>query len=152
LKEIPLSQGKVALVDDADYAVVSALKWHAVRCSGNKWYARNTGVYLHRFLIPDSSRVDHRNGDGLDNQRANLRGCTHRQNIANQARSSANTSGYKGVTWDKDRQKWIVHVGLDNKMHFVGRFKDIIEAARAYDAKATELHGEFANLNFSAED
>jgi len=147
--EIPLTQGKVALVDDEDYAYLSQFKWQT-RKAKNGWYARRwtsaklgkrciVGMHTEVMRCAPSTLVDHEDGDGLNNQRANLRFATTAQNALNQPARSR--SGYKGVRWAQDTGKWRAVISL-------GSFATPEEAARVYDAAALIHHGEFARLNF----
>lgn len=151
-REILLTQGLVALVVHEDYErVMAAGKWHAHR-DGKTFYARraisrSTHVNLHAFLT-GWLRVDHINGDGLDNRRANLRQATHGQNVQNRRRSSANTSGYKGVTWHKQARKWQAAIKADRRTYYLGIYGSPELAALAYDEAARHHHGEFARVNF----
>jgi hypothetical protein len=160
VKEIPLTRGMVALVDDEDYDLVSRFKWHATR-SGRNYYARhrylvchrkgpNVQLWIHRLIIKARrwQVVDHINGDTLDNRRCNLRICTATQNTKNRKPSSNNTSGFKGVTFHKRMNRYQSYITADKKLIHLGTFPDPISAARAYDAAARRLHGEFARLNF----
>ena len=150
MKEIPLTKGKVALVDDCDHELLSKLKLHARKC-GNKWYACHGATdYLH-ILIMNPSRgmeVDHINGNGLDCTRNNMRVCTHTQNQRYQGKQTSNSSGYIGVSWQIISAKWRAYVSVNSKQVHVGLFNSAEEAAHARDQKAKELHGEFAWLNF----
>lgn len=161
MKEIPLTQGRVALVDDEDYELVRQHKWHAQK-AGNIFYASShvvnengtrTYLQMQRFLVDAGRemRVDHKDRNGLNNQRANLRICTHAQNIWNQTICKANTTGYKGVHFYKAYAKYQAYVSCDRKRTNLGYFNTCVEAARAYDAAAKRLHGEFARLNFPEE-
>jgi hypothetical protein len=158
-REIQLTRGKVALVDDEDFDWLNQWKWYAQPnvFAGKKAYAQRTqyissenkvGVMMHRLIMGATRglEVDHINGDGLDNRRCNLRLCTRTENARNLRKSKANTSGYKGVS--KYFNKWQARLETNGKQVFVGLFPTIEEAARAYDAKAKELFGEFAGLNF----
>jgi len=158
VKEIPLTQGRVALVDDEDYEWLNQWKWYydkkgrtgyAVRDSVGRPTLRKQ-VRMHRLIMdaPQGLEVDHINGIGTDNQRGNLRLCTHKQNRRNTRMCAHNTSGYKGVHWDKARQKWFAQIHIDDWPHFLGRYLEIEDAAKAYDAAAREIYGEFACLNF----
>lgn len=156
--EIPLTRGKVALVDDEDAPTVLALRWFALPTNHpDVWYAgrnerRPDGkmrlVYLHTFLLHsgDGLTVDHRNGDGLDNQRQNLRECRHGQNMRNRRRHRNNTSGFKGVV--RQGRGWGAKIMCERRDYWLGSFGTAEEAARAYDEAARRLHGEFARTNF----
>ncbi len=107
---------------------------------------------MHREVmgVEDARYVDHRNHNGLDNRRSNLRIATWAENCWNKRKPiSGSSSQFKGVMWDKRRSQWQVQIGHNGKKIFIGYFDDEQEAARAYDAKAKELYGEFAALNFS---
>lgn len=158
--EIPLSRGLVALVDEIDWErSVGVGVWHALE-SGLTHYARrieyragtaNRSVLLHNF-ITGWSMVDHRNGDGLDNRRSNLRPATHSQNMANKRRYRNNTSGFKGVTRNTGTGRpWRASLKHDGRRFHLGYFDSAAEAARAYDAAAIETFGEFARPNFPTE-
>lgn len=151
-KQIPLTQGKVAIVDDDMYEFLSQWKWRSAK-DKNTWYAvrsiaRKT-IGMHRVITNASpgQLVDHWNGDGLYNVRQNLRVCTDGQNRANRRIQKNNKSGFKGVCWSKDKKKFHAYITSGNIIH-LGYFNDPEAAARAYDAKARELHGEFARTNF----
>jgi hypothetical protein len=149
---IPLTQGKTATVDKEDFEFLSQWDWSAIK-GRNTFYAIRSAhdeskpIYMHREIL-SAFRVDHADGDGLNNRRLNLRDSDCSQNAWNQKKKSNNTSGFKGVTWDKNREKWITHIGFHRKMYFLGRFSTAEEAARAYDEAARRLYGEFARLNF----
>jgi len=156
--QIPLTQGKIAIVDDADYEWLIQYSWH-VASNHNTWYARRgigrpnkhtQIIRMHREIMnpPPGMMVDHVNHDGLDNRRSNLRNVTTTQNRHNGRKQSRNTSGYKGVCWDKYNSKWHVRIGHNGKTTFLGLFDCKVEAAYAYDEAAKILHGEFAFLNF----
>lgn len=156
-KEIPLTQGKVAIVDDDDYLQISLLKWHL---SANKYAAhsvrvngQNKQIYLHRFITNAQSgvQVDHIDGDSLNNTKRNLRLCTNIENSRNQKkRIHGTTSRFKGVAWHKKANKWCAQIMSHGKYIHLGLFLHEIEAARAYDEAAKKLHGQFAKLNFSS--
>jgi hypothetical protein len=157
MKEITLTHGKTALVDDADFEHLSQFKWHAAK-EGNIWYAVRTAsrregrssVRMHRLIIgaKPGTRVDHMDCNGLNNQRHNLRLCTHQQNLCNRPATNANTSGFKGVSWYKRYQKWEANIAVNGKKRRIGYFDSLVKAACAYDDAARELHGEFARVNF----
>ena len=93
-------------------------------------------------------QVDHINGNRLDNRKENLRLATPQQNQMNRKSHRNSTSKYKGVSWDKSRNKWRALIMIDNKYKHIGRYQDEREAALAYDKAARELFGEYAHLNF----
>lgn len=155
MKEIPLTQGKVAIVDDEDYEALTKWKWcyhknprnnsgYAVGNSRNQDGKRIT-IRMHRVILdtPPGYETDHVNGNGLDNRKDNLRVATHSQNKWNTDKPADNTSGYKGVSWDKRKEKWQAQVRFNNKYIHLGRFKKKLEAAIAYNKAAIKYHGEF---------
>lgn len=106
-------------------------------------------IWLHRIVAgcPKGRQVDHKDRNTLDNRRANLRVCDLANNIHNRGIFKRNTTGFKGVTFFKATKRWHAQIGKDGKRIHLGFFKDIVEAAKAYNKAATELHGEFASLN-----
>jgi hypothetical protein len=159
VRYIPLTQGYYAVVDAADYARVSSLKWHAqiawrkgfikhicARASASKTTGRS-GVLLHRFILglsDPSVEVDHRDGDALNNRRANLRQATRQQNNTNRGKW-ASKAGFKGV--HKKGNKWYAAIWRDGRSVRLGNFTDPNKAAIAYNRAAREAFGEFAKLN-----
>lgn len=153
MKCIFLSQNKFSFVDDEDYIWLNQWKWcatannhgiyYAVRCIGNNKFVR-----MHRLIMQATERqeIDHRNGNGLDNQKDNLRFCTHSQNMFNMKPRSG-TSSYKGVYWDKTNKKWRVQITVGGKARTFGRHTNEIDAARIYNGMAKKYFGEFARLN-----
>jgi hypothetical protein len=158
VKEIPLTQGKVALVDDDLFDYLNQWSWFAALVHG-KWYAqRQAGrpqktVRMHRVVAgaPDEVKVDHINGNGLDNRRENLRNCSQTQNCYNRKLPMNSTTGFKGVCFHKRDRKYSVHIGFQKRKIWLGYYQTAEEAARAYDEAAKRLYGEFAKLNFSLE-
>lgn len=154
MRQIELTQGKIALVDDEDAGRVSLYPWHAVKIR-EEFYAATTisgrRMYLHRFITeaPRGFDVDHVNHDGLDNRRKNLRVCTHQQNLVNQKKQSGRSSRYKGVTWDKSRNRWRAQTKVLGRAVYLGYFRSEIQAAGAYDNFMRDLHGEYALLNLA---
>ena len=154
-KEIPLTQGFTAIVDDEVYEWVSRLKWYAAtRCDGIPYACRQKGryrAYLAREIIKAESgqQVDHINGNTLDNRLANLRICTHRENCCNRRKPTGKSSRFKGVTWDKDLRQWRAMIRSNSKLIHLGSFHSETNAARAYDAAAREYFGDFARTNAS---
>lgn len=152
MKTIPLTQGKFALVDDVDYEDVSKHKWFAV-FDGSNWYAarklNGNQVRLHNYLMepPRGVQIDHRDGDGLNCQRRNMRISTHRQNMQNMKRSRSNKSGFKGVSWRANLSKWIAQARYKGEVKYLGLFKNVEDAARAYDTFTAKHYGQFALTN-----
>lgn len=158
MKKIPLTQGKVALVDDKDYEALMKWKWFYLTSPISKLgYAARTvkvngkrkHILMHRVILntPFGYQTDHVNGDGLDNRKVNLRIATRSQNQCNTNKRQDNTSGFKGVSWHKQNKRWQAYIGLKAKQIYLGLFKDKDEAALAYNEAAIKLHGEFAHLN-----
>lgn len=136
----------VVQIDEADYPLVSSLKWH-VHISGYACHSVNERkkLFMHQ-LIMDAKMIDHINGDKLDNRKQNLRICTHQQNMQN-SRPRKGTSPYKGVSWHNTRKEWRAQIYHNGKKMHLGSFATDVEAARAYNKKARELFGEFAYIN-----
>lgn len=150
--ELLLTKGYVAMVDDDDNKAPWRFKWTAdVRKDIVYAYRQINNctkkVYLHRFLLNTKLDVDHIDGNGLNNRRSNLRAATVAQNIANSRLCSTNTSGYKGVCWHKDAQKWVAGMHINNKRIYLGLFNNKEEAARAYDTAVVKHFGEYALTN-----
>jgi HNH endonuclease len=153
--EIKLTQGKVALIDDEDYDRISRYNWMASNEHG-VWYAvakiKKNGIWtnlkMHRFLMSakEDEIVDHRDHDGLNNQKANLRRCTQSQNLSNQ-RKTRGISKYKGLYFRKECNLWYAGAKSGNIRLRRGGFSSEEAAALAYNEIARELHGEFACLN-----
>lgn len=149
--------GAVALVDDEDYPRVAQYSWHAFAVHGDesRLYAvrglridgRHTTQRMHAFVV-GYPRPDHIDGNGLNNQRSNLRPATAVQNLANSGSRRGPTSRFKGVSWYALNGTWQVHIKTGGKSRYLGRFADEREAALVYDAAALAAWGEFARLNF----
>lgn len=166
MKEIALTRGLLTLVDDEDYEPLSLYRWHAAVWRSNTYAARRQYlgggraagqflyITLHRQLLGlppgDPRQVDHVNGDGLDNRKANLRLATQLQNRHN-ARSLGGASRFIGVCRVSSSATWRAQVGHDGRTEHLGCFDSEEAAARAYDAAASRLFGEFARLNFPQE-
>ena len=159
MKEIELTRGMVALVDDEDFEYLNQWKWMAWKVRSYFYAARRLPgkrndsrklILMHRQIInpPVNFEVDHHDRNTLNNQRNNLRIATRSQNSAN--RKSCGTSKFLGVCIIKNRGYSYIRAGIkiDGKNFHIGTFKTEEEAALAYDKKAIETHGEFANLNF----
>ena len=160
VKVIRLTQGQCTIVDPEDYEYLISLgPWHvqslrkehrfvAAREVWIKEIGRSVTVLMTHDIILTDHIIDHKNGDRLDNRRSNLRACDYFQNSTNTRIRSDNTSGYKGVSWDKTRRKWRAYFVLDGYQIHLGRYTDPIQAAHAYDEAARLNFGEFACLNF----
>jgi hypothetical protein len=152
VKQISLTQGKVALVDDADFERVSKWKWFVIFDDFN-WYAKRKWkgklMPMSNFVLdlPIGVRVDHANRKTLDNQRRNLRICTYSQNCRNAFSKSSNSSGFKGVSWKKANKKWCAQIKTNGTVKHLGLFESPHDAALAYDAAALAASGEFALTN-----
>lgn len=150
---IGLTQGKEAIVSEQDFEELSRWLWRyhndGYACRMERINGKIKTIYMHRQIMnpSDDLHIDHINHDRLDNRRENLRICTNAENRRNQRRSKANTSGYKGVTWDKKFDKWKAQIGFEGKQIFISYSDDKHEAARKYNEKAVELFGEYARLN-----
>ncbi len=153
---IELSRGYHTLIDNEDYEEISKYSWHVCPANGKIYVSRSdysTGKHrtqkLHRQLLrcPKDLVVDHINGDPLDNRRCNIRVCTRRQNARNLLPKLGNTSKYKGVHWYKIDKIWRAQIKLDTGNKYLGKFKEELEAAKAYNEAAVLHYGEFARLN-----
>jgi hypothetical protein len=146
--EISLTQNKIATVDDEDADLVERT-WCAVNINSNTYAMSGAGdrPYLHQVIAQRmgiQGLVDHKDRNGLNCRRDNLRPATRDQNNQNQRRRKDNTSGIKGVSWDKRYQKWDVRIMVNKKSKFIGRFTDLEEAKKQIEAARKRLHGEFA--------
>lgn len=149
-KMIPLTRGKFALVDDADYEWLSQWKWH---CLLQGYAARRRKVseggreliLMHRQITGaiDGFEVDHINGNKLDNRRRNLRNVTCCQNGWNRSKSNYNTSGQTGVSWHKSNKRWVAYIRANNKFIRLGNFKDFEDACRARKEAEAQYFGSY---------
>jgi len=157
MKHIILSQGKYALVDDEDFEFLNQWKWCAHK-DGKIFYVirgirvgkKTKTILMHRVIMNPfpNQEVDHINGNGLDNQRLNLRICNHAENSRNsKGWNSTDAHPFKGVF--REGNKWRAIIKFQYKSIYLGRFDIKEDAALAYDKKARELFGEFAEPNFS---
>ena len=158
--DIPLTQGRMAIIDDSDWPLVAPYSWHAKLENGGLWYAATSVIdpatgqqvtlKMHRVITgaaPDEM-VDHKEPDQtLDNRRSNLRVGSNARNQQNTGQRGG-SSQFKGVSWSARKKKWLVQFRCDGRYRFVGYFAGEEVAARAYDAAIAPLAGEFARLNF----
>jgi hypothetical protein len=155
VKEIPLTQGKVTLVDDEDFERVKNLGWCASNAGKGRFYAKarlrgeniNKTIFLHRIIAntPNDLKTDHINGDTLDNRKCNLRIVSDSQNNQNKHKTT-NKLGAKGV-FNNRQGTYYVQITKDKKRYNLGTYQTIKEAIDTYNKKAKELFGEFACLN-----
>ena len=160
--EIELPCGKAVPIDREDLWLVQQHRWYAASHNTHTWYAvagtglpdgRRAWVYMHRLILgltDPSVLVDHISGDGLDNRRVNLRTCSRSENARNSRKRVNNTSGFKGVSWQKGRGKWKAQISVAGKNRHLGLFNTAAEAHSAYCRAADELHGEFRNYGDTA--
>lgn len=159
MKKIPLSQGKYALVDDADYDWLNSFKWyaHSSKRSGTYYAIKSSssggiksGTKMHRLILGVNDPkifVDHEDGNGLNCQRYNIRECTNQQNLMNRGSQVNGQSKFKGVSPYPTRNKFVAKIMINKKQKHIGYYDTEIEAALAYNQKAVELFGDFAKLN-----
>jgi hypothetical protein len=152
---INLTQGYKATIDDENEIAIGQHKWFALKSGKNIYAARHTPgnhkkfILMHRVIMcaTDTCLVDHINHNTLDNRKENLRLCSSSQNMMNK-NSNRGISQYKGAHWHKINKKWVAGIRYFGKQLYLGSYSMEEDAARAYDAKAIELFGEFALLNF----
>ena len=147
--------GRTVLIDEADADLIAAHRWSLMPGRRTPYAVTRIGgrtVYMHRLLLghPRLS-VDHINGDGLDNRRANLREATASEQQRNSRAKGSRYSPYRGVTWRKAAPCWAAQIQLPNKKRVTKYCQSAIEAAKAYNAMASEYFGEFARLNMIEE-
>ena len=159
--KIQLTQGKYALVSRRDYYSLRRYKWYAER-KLHTWYAKRKQtmtngkqchVWMHRVILNlkrgDTRQGDHRNGNGLDNRRCNLRIATHAQNTYNSRKHRNTHNPYIGVFRNSTNSSWVAVIRHNKSPIYLGSFSDSIDAAKAYDKQAKKLRGKFAKLNFN---
>lgn len=156
MKQIPLTQGKFALVDDHWFDYLNQWKWYYKQgyAARTDRTVTKTCVFIHRVVMnaPSGMHVDHINHDTLDNQVSNLRICTTGDNQRNKSIQSGGTSQYKGVCWRRRDRKWVAQIKFNGKVMHLGQFTDEVKAAKVYDAAARHYFREFALTNFEASD
>lgn len=151
MKRIALTRGKVSLVSNSDFRTLSRFKWTAAFGANGWWAYRKTvggkSVYMHREILkcPEGLEVNHKNHDGLDNRRCNIRICAKWQNNGNSRLASHNTSGFKGVRFHNG--KWEANISRSNHTFYLGSFSRAKDAAKAYDKSAKKYFGKFSLTN-----
>jgi AP2 domain-containing protein len=155
------ARGRVVLIDDEDYGLISSYVWFCWeverpgrRSNGPYAFANirqgdQWGTIRMHKLLTGWDRTDHVDGNGLNNQRSNLRPATRGQNVQNSRPRLGSSSLYKGVYWNKERRRWVASIRMSGRLYSLGRFTEEIDAAKAYDAAARHYFGEYARLNFS---
>lgn len=146
---IPLTRGHHALIDAEDFDKIGTKKWSLIESTSNgDKYAMTYKLAMHRLILnaPSGVIVDHINHNGLDNRKSNLRLCNKAQNGWNR-RATGGYSKYKGVSWSKNKRRWIAEIIINKKTHKLGKFLSQEQAAKAYNEAAIRLQGEFALLN-----
>jgi len=148
--------GYDVLIDDEDFEKAQYIKWHRINKNGSPYFSKSFrskdnkyhSILLHRLIInaPHGKHVDHINGDTLDNRKSNLRICSRTDNNCNLKRRVDNTSGYKGVSFDKKKKKWAAYISKNKKRHFLGYFNTPKEAHKAYCKASKKYHGEFRRI------
>ena len=161
MKCIGLTQGKVAMVDDEDYVWLCQWKWNVQKCVCKNrviWYAKRNAptiqggqrtIYMHREIaaVAGIPQVDHRDGNGLNNQRINLRPATRSQNLQSRHKQPGCTSKIKGVCWEKRRFKWKAYICVNGREVFLGYFEQEQDAGNAHDKAAVHFFKDFALVN-----
>lgn len=150
MKEIKLAKGKTTLIDDEDWELVKDYKWSAQGKKDTLYAVTTITISMHQLIMgAKGQQIDHINGNGLDNQKSNLRTATSQQNSFNRRKRSGCSSVYKGVCWSKRAKKWRAYLTKNQKHFSLGYFHNEIDAARAYDRAALTHFGSFARLNFN---
>lgn len=154
MREILLTQGRIALVDDTDYDWLNQWKWCANKGRYTYYAMRRAGTtnaMMHRIILnaPDGIEVDHINSNGLDNRKTNLRLCPHSENHFHAKLRIDNQTGFKGVSFKclRPKRSYIARIQVNNKEFHIGCYQTVKAAARAYDRAALKHHGEFALTN-----
>ncbi len=150
MKQIPLTQGKFALVDDEDYEYLNQWKWHYASFHAYRKDITGKTIAMHNLVIkpPKGKLVDHKNGNGIDNQRSNLRFATSKQNSYN-SKKKPGKGNFKGVCQKAHYpNKYFTSISKDKKQYYIGYFENEHHAAVAYDLWADYFFGDFARTNF----
>lgn len=148
-KIIILPHSDFAIVDDSDFEFLNQYTWSLSGNGDVQAMVEGKMVSMHTLLmgVKNGYEIDHKNRNKRDNQRINLRFATRQQNSANKVKYSTNTSGFKGVTFEKQTRKFAARITVNYVNKTLGRFNTAIDAARAYNTAASEYFGEYALLN-----
>ncbi len=160
VKEIRCYNGEIALCDDEDYPVLSRHKWSCFGKEGKKYVSttitniegKYKNIYMHVMIMGCAKTIDHRDSNGLNNQKSNLRKATKSQNGGNGRKmklrkGKPTSSKYKGVHWATRAEKWRAVIKCEGKVYQLGSFNNEEDAAKAYDKAAKKLFGDFARVN-----
>lgn len=159
MKEILLSQGKIALIDDEDFEIVNRYKWYAnkhrstfyARTNVRVGYKKRINIKMHRLILNLTDQniiIDHVDGNGCNNQKDNLRICTNSQNQANRPKRKYSIALYKGISQSNSKKGgWRAQIKINGRVKSLGYFNTQEQAALAYNEAAKIIHGEFANIN-----
>lgn len=147
MKKIKLTQGKYTLIDDCDLEKVNKYKWR-FHLDGYAIRSKRPQILMHRFILnpPKNMDIDHKNMNGLDNRRINIRIATRSQNKLNMNKRIDNTSGHKGISWDKKNKKWLAYTKINGKFLNFGRFSDKQIAIHIYENNVSLLHGDYLRI------
>lgn len=152
-----MNHGHTAIIDNEEYAKVKNYKWYVAK-DKNTYYVqahivlndKKTTIKMHRIIM-DAKRnqiLDHIDGNGLNNQKINLRFCTNSENLRNAKKRNNTSSKYKGVAWNCVHKYWQANIYVNGKLKSLGIYRDEYKAAKAYDRAAKKYFGEFARPNF----
>lgn len=153
---LPLSRGLFARIDAIDFPLVADFAWHAASRNGGYYaqgWVNGEKIYLHRLLMQPAGklRVDHINGDPLDNRRQNLRVVTASQNSQNGSKHRDNRTGFRGIEFHRSSGLYMARITVNYERILIGYFNTAEAAALAYDERAREIHGPYARVNFPAD-
>jgi hypothetical protein len=147
-RKILMAGNRFVLVDASDYIWLNKWRWYPSPDYAYRQIQvdkKRSSILMHRLILnaTNGQEVDHVNGDGLDNRRCNIRLCTPSQNQANRGKDKRNTSGRKGVTWNKCANKWQAQTSVNGKRKYIGIFSDVEKAHKAYNKFRISIFGEF---------
>jgi hypothetical protein len=156
MQKIKLTQNKFALVSNKDFKYLNQFKWYPDK-GGNTYYVvrnskdklgKHLKIRMHQEIIGKiiGKEIDHRDGNGLNNQRSNLRICSHSENQHNRSKYKCNTSGYKGVSWHRGKLKWSSQIRVNGVLIYLGDYTSKLKAYEAYCEACSKYHGNFSNI------